>query len=94
MIWIDRNRRKCSKSRMRKSRTIFVALALLLTTTTVTFAANALMGTWKLDESKSKFASGAAKNTMVTYTPATVHFIMSRPTLPDQRQPILRLTDL
>jgi hypothetical protein len=55
---------------MRKSRTIFVALALLLTTTTVTFAANALMGTWKLDESKSKFASGATKNTMVTYTPA------------------------
>jgi hypothetical protein len=47
-----------------------VALALLLTTTAATFAANALMGTWKLNEGKSKFAPGATKNTTVTYTPA------------------------
>jgi hypothetical protein len=55
---------------MRTNRTILVALALLLTATAATFAANPLMGTWKLNESKSKFAPGLAKNTMVTYTPA------------------------
>ena len=52
------------------NRTIFVALALLLTVTSTTFAANPLMGTWKLNEGKSKFAPGAAKNTTVTYAPA------------------------
>src|SRR5947207_15391855 len=55
---------------MRTNRTMLLALALLLTATAATFAANALMGTWKLNESKSKFAPGAAKNTTVTYTPA------------------------
>jgi hypothetical protein len=54
---------------VRTNRTIPVALALLLTATG-TFAANPLMGTWKLNEGKSKFAPGATKNTMVTYTPA------------------------
>jgi hypothetical protein len=49
---------------------MLLALALLLTATAATFAANALMGTWKLNESKSKFAPGASKNTTVTYTPA------------------------
>ncbi len=49
---------------------MLVALALLLTATAATFAANALMGTWKLNESKSKFAPGGTKNTTVTYTPA------------------------
>ena len=28
------------------------------------------MGTWKLNEAKSKFAPGATKNTVVTYAPA------------------------
>jgi hypothetical protein len=46
-----------------------VALAVLLTATGATFATNPLMGTWKLNESKSRFAPGAAKNTMVTYAP-------------------------
>jgi hypothetical protein len=49
---------------------MLVALALLLTATAATFAANPLIGTWKLNEGKSKFAPGAAKNTTVTYTPA------------------------
>jgi hypothetical protein len=49
---------------------MLVALALLLTATAATFAANPLMGTWELNEGKSKFAPGATKNTMVTYTPA------------------------
>jgi hypothetical protein len=47
-----------------------VTLALLLTATVTTFPANALMGTWKLNEGKSKFAPGATKNTTVTYAPA------------------------
>jgi hypothetical protein len=42
----------------------------LLIATAATFAANLLMGTWKLNEGKSKFAPGATKNTTVTYTPA------------------------
>jgi len=49
---------------------MLVALALLLTATAATFAANALIGTWKLNEGKSKFAPGATKNTTVTYAPA------------------------
>ena len=49
---------------------MLVALALLLTANTATFAGNALMGTWKLNEGKSKFAPGATKNTTVTYAPA------------------------
>jgi hypothetical protein len=49
---------------------MLVTLGLLLTATAATFAANALMGTWKLNEGKSKFAPGATKNTTVTYAPA------------------------
>jgi len=43
------------------------ALALLLIATAVTFAADPLMGTWKLNEAKSKFGPGSTKNT--TYKP-------------------------
>jgi hypothetical protein len=32
------------------------------------FAAEPYMGTWKLNESKSKFTAGTAKNTTVTYS--------------------------
>ena len=42
---------------------MLLALALLLTATATTFAANALMGTWKLNESKSTFAPDSTKNT-------------------------------
>ena len=49
---------------------MLLAVALLLTATAATFAANPLMGTWKLNESKSKFAPGEAKNTTVIYSPA------------------------
>jgi len=38
--------------------------------TAANFAANPLMGTWRLSQGKSKFAPGAAKNTTVTYAPA------------------------
>jgi len=36
----------------------------------VAVAANPHLGTWKLNESKSKFPPGATKNTTITYTPA------------------------
>ncbi len=49
---------------------MLVALALLLIATAATFAANAHLGTWKLNESKSKFAPGSTKNHTVTYTEA------------------------
>jgi hypothetical protein len=49
---------------------MLAVLAVLLTATAATFAANPLMGTWKLNEGRSKFAPGATKNTMVTYAPA------------------------
>jgi hypothetical protein len=55
---------------VKTNRTILVTLGLLLTANATTFAANPLMGTWKLNEGKSKFAPGAAKNTTVTYAPA------------------------
>jgi len=35
------------------------------------FAADAQMGTWRLNESKSKFTPGTGKNTMVVYKAAT-----------------------
>ena len=47
-----------------------MALALLSATIATTFGDNPLMGTWKLNEGKSKFAPGATKNTTVTYAPA------------------------
>ena len=68
-IWIDAYWRKCSHRAVRTNRTTLAALAVLLTATAATFAANPLMGTWKLNEGKSKFAPGATKNTTVTYTP-------------------------
>jgi hypothetical protein len=53
-----------------KSRSSLLLLALCLTAV-VCFAANeALMGTWKLNEAKSKLAAGAPKNTSVVYEAA------------------------
>jgi len=49
---------------------MLVALALLLIATAATFAANAHLGTWKLNESKSKFVPESTKNHTVTYTEA------------------------
>jgi hypothetical protein len=53
-----------------KSRSSLLLLTLCLTAV-VCFAANeALMGTWKLNEAKSKLAAGAPKNTSVVYEAA------------------------
>ena len=70
-VWIDVYRGERSNRAVRTNRTAtLVALAVSLTATAITFAANPLMGTWKLNEGRSKFAPGATKNTMVTYSPA------------------------
>lgn len=53
---------------MKTNRAILGALALFVIATT-TFAANPLIGTWKLNEGKSKFAPGATKNITVRYAP-------------------------
>jgi len=50
-----------------KARTIALTLVMCFTGLTLCFAENANMGTWKLNESKSKLGSGP-KNTMVAYT--------------------------
>jgi hypothetical protein len=53
-----------------KTRTIVMTLALCFFAATVCFASDVQMGTWKLDEAKSKLAPGAAKNSTVVYAAA------------------------
>lgn len=53
-----------------RTRTIVMTLALCFAGVAMVFAQNANMGTWKLNEAKSKFASGATKNSMVVYETA------------------------
>jgi hypothetical protein len=50
-----------------KPKTILFALGLVLFMAPLCFAQNLHMGTWKLNEAKSKFAPGAAKNHTVVY---------------------------
>ena len=50
-----------------KPKTILLALGLFLFMAPVCFAQNLHMGTWKLNEAKSKFVPGAAKNHTVVY---------------------------
>ncbi len=54
-----------------RTKNILVALTLLLAANRLSLAAeNPLMGIWKLNESKSKYAPGSDKNTTITYTAA------------------------
>ena len=53
---------------MMKTRIAVMALALSFVTAGACFAANPHLGTWKLNEAKSKLAPGMGKSTMVTYT--------------------------
>ena len=54
-----------------KTRTVLVTLAVCFAAGTVCFAASdPQMGTWKLNEAKSKFAAGTAKNSKVVYKAA------------------------
>lgn len=61
---------------MKTTRSLLVALALVLTAATATFAASAHTGTWKLNEAKSKIAAGGTKNHTVTYTDAKGDMVM------------------
>lgn len=53
-----------------KARTVVVALALCLLGVAVCFAEDANMGTWKLNEAKTKASAGAPKNNIVVYEAA------------------------
>ena len=53
-----------------KARTILVSLAVLFLGVALCQAADANMGTWKLNEAKSKLAPGAAKLNTVVYAAA------------------------
>ena len=53
-----------------KARTIVPTLVLCFVGAAVCFAADANMGTWKLNEAKSKLAPGAPKNNIVVYEAA------------------------
>jgi hypothetical protein len=53
-----------------KTRTILLTLTLCFVGVAVVVADDANMGTWKLNEAKSTFASGATKNTTVVYEAA------------------------
>ena len=52
-----------------KTKTFLVTIALCFAAGTVCFA-SPMMGTWKLNEAKSKFAPGSAKNKTVVYQSA------------------------
>jgi hypothetical protein len=53
---------------MMRTRIAVLVVALLLMAAAACFAANAQLGTWKLNESKSKLMPGTGKNTTVVYT--------------------------
>jgi hypothetical protein len=53
-----------------KTKTLLLTLALCFAAGTICFAASPQMGTWKLNEAKSKITPGTQKNTMVVYNDA------------------------
>jgi hypothetical protein len=55
---------------MMKTKTVVASLALLLGGVALVAAEDVNMGTWKLNEAKSKIAAGAPKNHTVAYTAA------------------------
>jgi hypothetical protein len=55
---------------MTKIRIAVLAVALSFTVAAACFAANPHMGTWKLNDTKSKIPPGMGKNTTVTYAEA------------------------
>jgi hypothetical protein len=54
-----------------KTKTTGLTLAFCFLAAAACFAADAQMGTWRLNETKSKFTPGTGKNTMVVYKDAT-----------------------
>ena len=55
---------------MKKMRMVVASLAVVLAGFAPCFAEDANMGTWKLNEAKSKLSSGAPRNGIVVYTAA------------------------
>jgi hypothetical protein len=53
---------------MIKTRIAVMTVALSFMVSAASFAANPQLGTWKLDEAKSKLQPGRGKNTMVVYS--------------------------
>jgi hypothetical protein len=53
-----------------KARTNILTLGILFAGLTVCFASNSSLGTWKLNEAKSKLAAGMPKNLTVVYAAA------------------------
>ena len=53
-----------------KTRTVAIAVLAFLLCVTMSFAQSPQMGTWKLNEAKSKIPAGAPKNTSVVYEAA------------------------
>ncbi len=53
-----------------KTRTIWMAVLACLVCVTMSFAQSSAMGTWKLNEGKSKIPAGANKNSTVVYEAA------------------------
>ena len=51
-----------------KTRSIVLAIVMCFVGLSLSFAQNPHMGTWKLNEAKSKIPAGVMKNTTVTYT--------------------------
>jgi hypothetical protein len=56
------------KSLHMKTKTILLTLAFCFLTVMTSYAADLNLGTWKLNEAKSKIPAGAPKNTTVVYT--------------------------
>ena len=61
---------------MKMNRFLLVSAMLCLTAAAATVPSSPFLGTWKLNESKSKFAPGATRNHTVTYMEADGGMIM------------------
>ena len=70
LISIDGETAKGRNRVMKTTRTMLGVSAVWLAMTAVVLAANPHLGTWKLNESKSKLAPGGSKNNTVSYTEA------------------------
>jgi hypothetical protein len=65
---VSKSKKKLVRGDHMKTRTTLLTLVTLFAAVVVCFAAQDVnMGTWKLNEAKSKFSPGAAKNVTVVY---------------------------
>ena len=71
-----------------KSKTMLVAVAICFSGTMAGVAADPHMGTWKLNEAKSKFSPGAPKNRSVVYEAAGDNVKVSVDGIDGSGQPI------